>query len=108
MVSVSSRDIPDTRDFDTPPAVPVGVTTGRQLLVLADRDEAEAVAEALLEQWPALGPLELVRDALAGEDDAEDAQWLVVLEEPVGGWQAELVAAVDALVAEHEGWREEG
>ncbi|WP_035849279.1 hypothetical protein [Kitasatospora azatica] len=82
--------------------------TGRQLLVLADRDTAEEVAQTLLAQWPALGPFELVRDALAGEDDAEDAQWLVVLEEPATGWEAPLVAAVDALVAEHEGWREDG
>lgn len=108
MVCVSSPDIrddiPDTRDIAT--AAPGAA--GRQLLVLADRDEAEAVAEALLEQWPLLGPLELVRDALAGEDDAEDAQWLVVLEEPASGWDAVLLAGVDAVAAEHEGWREEG
>ncbi|MDH6138749.1 hypothetical protein P3T35_000738 [Kitasatospora sp. GP30] len=89
---MSSRD-----DRTTTPA-------GRQLLVLADRDAAEALAE----RWPALGPFELVRDALAGEDDAEDAQWLVVLEEPAEGWDAATVAAVDALAGEHEGWREDG
>ncbi|TQF05447.1 hypothetical protein E6W39_28460 [Kitasatospora acidiphila] len=93
---MSSRD-----DRTTTPA-------GRQLLVLADRDAAEEVAEALAERWPALGPFELVRDALAGEDDAEDAQWLVVLEEPAEGWDPATVAAVDALAGEHEGWREDG
>jgi hypothetical protein len=81
---------------------------GRQLLVLADRDAAEEVAQAIEERWPGLGPFELVRDSLAGEDDAEDAQWLVVLEEPADGWEAATVAALDALVGEHEGWREEG
>ncbi|MCX4749037.1 hypothetical protein OG455_26615 [Kitasatospora sp. NBC_01287] len=78
------------------------------MLVLADRDAAEAVAEELLRCRPALGPFELVRDALAGEDDAEDAQWLVVLEEPELGWDPALLASVDAVVAEHEGWREDG
>lgn len=84
------------------------LTRGRQLLVLADRDAAEEVARTLLERWPSLGPFELVRDALAGEDDAEDAQWLVVLEEPAQAWDPVLVAAVDAVVAAHDGWREEG
>ncbi|MCC9310910.1 hypothetical protein LN042_28215 [Kitasatospora sp. RB6PN24] len=93
---MSSRD-----DRTTTPA-------GRQLLVLADRDAAEEVAGEMAERWPELGPFELVRDALAGEDDAEDAQWLVVLEEPAEGWAPAVVAAVDALVAEHEGWREDG
>lgn len=90
-------------DHDT-----TGTATGRQLLVLADRDAAEAVAEELTARRPELGPLELVRDALAGEDDAEDAQWLVVLEPPAGGWDAGLLTAVDAVVAEQDGWREDG
>ncbi len=84
------------------------LTTGRQLLVLADRDAAEAVAGELTARCPELGPLELVRDALAGEDDAEDAQWLVVLEPPADGWEADLLAEIDAVVAEQDGWREDG
>ncbi|WP_280672042.1 MULTISPECIES: hypothetical protein [unclassified Kitasatospora] len=86
------------------------MTTGRQLLVLADRDSAEEVAGELTARRPELGPLELVRDALAGEDDAEDAQWLVVLEAPAvtGVWDHELLAVVDAVLAEHDGWREDG
>ncbi|MFE0457673.1 hypothetical protein ACFW1A_00220 [Kitasatospora sp. NPDC058965] len=82
--------------------------TGRQLLVLADRDSAQEVAGELRLRHPALGPAELVRDALAGEDDAEDAQWLVVLEEPADGWSAELLDLLDELAGAHEGWREDG
>jgi hypothetical protein len=80
----------------------------RQLLVLADRDSAEEVAGELALRHPALAPFELVRDALAGEDDAENAQWLVVLEEPPAGWTDALLAQLDELAGEHEGWREEG
>ncbi|MDH6131652.1 hypothetical protein P3T37_001026 [Kitasatospora sp. MAA4] len=83
------------------------VTTGRQLLVLADRDAAEAVAADLAIRRPELGTPELVRDALAGEDDAEDAQWLVVLEPPAAGWDGALLADVDAAVADQDGWRED-
>lgn len=75
----------------------------RHVLVLPDRDAAEEVAEQLelrlgLPQEP-----ELVRDALAGEDDAEDAQWLVVLEDPDAAYDPALLATV---AEEHEGWLE--
>ncbi|MEU6232953.1 hypothetical protein [Kitasatospora sp. NPDC047058] len=80
----------------------------RQLLVLPDRDAAEEAAEELSANHPDLGELEIVRDALAGEDDAEDAQWLVVVEPPENGWTPGLLRALDALAAEAEGWREEG
>ncbi|WP_371496995.1 hypothetical protein OG871_13460 [Kitasatospora sp. NBC_00374] len=80
----------------------------RQLLVLPDRDAAEEAAGKLTAEFAGLGRPELVRDALAGEDDAEDAQWLVVLEAPEdGGWSAEQLARLDGLAAEYEGWREE-
>ncbi|MFJ1701899.1 hypothetical protein [Kitasatospora sp. NPDC088346] len=80
----------------------------RQLLVLPDRDAAEEAAERLAEEFAGLGRPELVRDALAGEDDAEDAQWLVVLEAPEdGGWPAEQLDRLDGLAAEYEGWREQ-
>ncbi|WP_425555823.1 hypothetical protein [Kitasatospora nipponensis] len=78
------------------------------MLVLADRDAAEAVAEELAERRPELGPFELVRDALAGEDDAEDAQWLVVVEAPVAGWSPAVLAEIDTFLADHDGWREDG
>ncbi|MER8001820.1 MULTISPECIES: hypothetical protein [unclassified Streptomyces] len=75
----------------------------RHVLVLPDRDAAEEVAEALGERFGVTDEPQLVRDALAGEDDAEDAQWLVVVEDPEARMDA---AALDAFVADWEGWRE--
>ncbi|GGU58364.1 hypothetical protein GCM10010211_24150 [Streptomyces albospinus] len=76
----------------------------RHVLVLPDRDAAEQVAEALTERFGVAEEPQLVRDALAGEDDAEDAQWLVVVEDPEAAYDA---ARLDDLAAEYEGWREE-
>ncbi|MEV1172030.1 hypothetical protein [Nonomuraea sp. NPDC049784] len=76
----------------------------RQLLVFADRDDAEEAAETLGEWFPSLGVPRAVRETLAGEDDAEDAQWLVVLE----GLDEAALAKVDELVERYEGWREAG
>ncbi|MBV2153940.1 hypothetical protein [Kitasatospora sp. SUK 42] len=90
---------PELPDVDDPFA--------RQLLVLPDRDAAEEAAEELGASHPDLGEPEIVRDALAGEDDAEDAQWLVVLDPPPTGWTPALLHALDALATTHEGWREE-
>ncbi|MFJ1746313.1 MULTISPECIES: hypothetical protein [unclassified Streptomyces] len=75
----------------------------RHVLVLPDRDAAEEVAQALGERFAVTEEPQLVRDALAGEDDAEDAQWLVVVEDPQGRMDG---AALDAFVADWEGWRE--
>lgn len=73
------------------------------MLVLPDRDAAEEVAAQLELRLGLAEEPELVREALAGEDDAEDAQWLVVLEDP----RAEHDPAVlDSLAAEHDGWLE--
>ncbi|MEU5597510.1 hypothetical protein [Streptomyces sp. NPDC020298] len=76
----------------------------RHVLVLPDRDAAEEVAEALGQRFGVKEEPQLVRDALAGEDDAEDAQWLVVLRD-----EEERLAAeeLDALAGEWDGWREE-
>jgi hypothetical protein len=80
----------------------------RQLLVLPDRDAAEEAAAEVARRWPWLADdLELVREALAGEDDAEDAQWLVVLEVPADVPATDLLTALDDLAAAHDGWREE-
>ncbi|MFJ8583912.1 hypothetical protein ACIRD2_04530 [Streptomyces sp. NPDC093595] len=76
----------------------------RHVLVLPDRDAAEEVAEALADRFGTHEEPQLVRDALAGEDDAEDAQWLVVVEDPEGRLAA---AELDAFAAEWDGWREE-
>lgn len=62
------------------------VSDVRHVLVLPDRDAAEEVAEALEERFGVDEEPRLVRDALAGEDDAEDAQWLVLLRDEAGGW----------------------
>ncbi|MEV7613646.1 hypothetical protein [Streptomyces sp. NPDC089799] len=75
----------------------------RHVLVLPDRDAAEEVAEELTGRFGLAEEPQLVRDALAGEDDAEDAQWLVVVEDPDGRFDP---GALDALADEHEGWLE--
>ncbi|MEV8342971.1 hypothetical protein [Streptomyces niveus] len=75
----------------------------RHVLVLPDRDAAEEVAGELADRFGVLEEPQLVRDALAGEDDAEDAQWLVVIEDT----RARLdPAALDAFAGEYEGWLE--
>ena len=84
------------------------MTDVRHILVLPDRDAAEEVAEELTQRFggPQGEPPEepqLVREALAGEDDAEDAQWLVVLEAPQGRYDPKLL---DALADEYDGWLE--
>ncbi len=75
----------------------------RHVLVLPDRDAAEEVAEALVERYALNEEPQLVRDALAGEDDAEDAQWLVVVEDPDGRL---VPGELHDFVAEWDGWRE--
>ncbi|MER5714806.1 MULTISPECIES: hypothetical protein [unclassified Streptomyces] len=76
----------------------------RHVLVLPDRDAAEEVVEALRERFGVREEPQVVRDALAGEDDAEDAQWLVVLRDEEERLDA---AGLDAFAGEWEGWREE-
>jgi hypothetical protein len=75
----------------------------QHLLVLPDRESAEEAARSLVERFGPTTEPRLVRDALAGEDDAEDAQWLVVVDDPEERWDA---AALDAFVSEWEGWLE--
>ncbi|GAA2538193.1 hypothetical protein GCM10010423_39650 [Streptomyces levis] len=74
------------------------------MLVLPDRDAAEEVVEALQERFGIVEEPQLVRDALAGEDDAEDAQWLVVLRDEEERLDA---GELDRFAGEWEGWREE-
>ncbi|MET9729460.1 hypothetical protein ABZZ79_01985 [Streptomyces sp. NPDC006458] len=76
----------------------------RHVLVLPDRDTAEEVAEALGERFGLDEEPLLVRDALAGEDDAEDAQWLLVLRDEEGRLDPR---ELDEFAGEWEGWREE-
>ncbi|MGW6399042.1 hypothetical protein [Streptomyces sp. NPDC055134] len=79
------------------------MTDARHVLVLPDRDAAEEVAEELPDRFGVTEEPQLVRDALAGEDDAEDAQWLVVIEDPTGRLDP---ASLDEFAVEHEGWLE--
>lgn len=76
----------------------------RHVLVLPDRDTAEEAAEALADRYELDEEPQLVRDALAGEDDAEDAQWLLVIEDPDSRLSA---VELDDFAAEWDGWREE-
>ncbi|MCX4908742.1 hypothetical protein [Streptomyces sp. NBC_00878] len=76
----------------------------RHVLVLPDRDAAQEAAEALGERFALDEEPQLVRDALAGEDDAEDAQWLLVLRDGDGRLDAK---ELDEFAGEWDGWREE-
>ncbi|WP_432035517.1 hypothetical protein [Streptomyces cucumeris] len=88
---------------DNVPVIDEGLNGARHILVLPDRDAAEEVAEALPQRFRVAHEPQLVRDALAGEDDAEDAQWLVVVEDPAGELDP---AALEVFAEEHEGWLE--
>ncbi|MEE1938179.1 hypothetical protein V1L54_01890 [Streptomyces sp. TRM 70361] len=77
----------------------------RHILVLPDRDAAEEAAGELADRLGLPEEPRPIREALAGEDDAEDAQWLLVLDDPGGAYDP---AALDALAAEYEGWLERG
>ncbi|MFH8288487.1 hypothetical protein [Streptomyces sp. NPDC018059] len=79
------------------------MTDVRHVLVLPDRDAAEEVAAELPDRFGVAEEPQLVRDALAGEDDAEDAQWLVVIEDPESRLDH---TALDELAATYEGWLE--
>ncbi|MEU0595422.1 MULTISPECIES: hypothetical protein [Streptomyces] len=76
----------------------------RHVLVLPDRDAAEEAAQALGERFGIDEEPRVLRDALAGEDDAEDAQWLVVLRDERDALDP---GELDAFAGEWEGWREE-
>lgn len=82
----------------------VRVSDVRHVLVLPDRDAAQKALEALGERFGIHEEPQLVRDALAGEDDAEDAQWLVVLRDAGGRLDA---GELDEFAGEWDGWREE-
>lgn len=75
----------------------------RHLLVLPDRDAAEEVAVETVQRFGLTEEPQVLRDALAGEDDAEDAQWIVVVDDPRGALDP---AALRALAEEYEGWLE--
>jgi len=74
------------------------------VLVLPDRDAAEEAAAALGERFGLDEEPQPLREALAGEDDAEDAQWLLVLRDEEERLDAE---ELDEFAAQWDGWREE-
>lgn len=80
------------------------VSDVRHVLVLPDRDAAREAAEALAERFALDEEPQFVRDALAGEDDAEDAQWLLVLRDEKGRLDPR---ELDEFAGEWDGWREE-
>ncbi len=75
----------------------------RHLLVLADRDAAQEAADIAADRFALSEEPQVVREALAGEDDAEDAQWLVVIEDNTGEVPPD---ELDKLAGEYGGWYE--
>lgn len=67
------------------------------LLVLPERDDALSLAAELTELG--LADVRVHREALAGEDDAEDVEWAVYAVSPPG-WRERLSDLAEA----HEGW----
>ncbi|WP_440902518.1 HAD family hydrolase [Actinosynnema sp.] len=80
-----------------------GAAAGPVLLVLHDRDVAEEVAAELLAAgW---SPCLVHKELLAGEDDAEDADWVVEVESGPDGRAADVHRPfLDALAERHEGF----
>ncbi len=75
----------------------------RHLLVLVERDAAEEAAETASERFGLTEEPQVVRESLAGEDDAEDAQWLVVIDDATGELPTD---DLDKLAQEYGGWYE--
>ncbi|MCX2950639.1 HAD family hydrolase [Lentzea sp. NEAU-D7] len=98
--------VPDTAALRTALAVR-GLIPPTVLLILPDRDEAEELAASLLEAgW---GPCAVHRDMLAGEDDAEDVDWVIELTTAPDGLPASAHrGALDDLAEQHDGFTGEG
>ncbi|MFW5417395.1 hypothetical protein J0910_12355 [Nocardiopsis sp. CNT-189] len=71
------------------------------LVTLHDREDAEELAEQLLDQGYA--PCTVHRDMLAGEDDAEDADWVIEVRVGPHGGSALFDEPHLALLAEDYG-----
>ena len=79
------------------------------LLVFPDRDDAERVADDLRDEG--FADVRVVREALAGEDDAEGHDWAVHVAEEVLGDEEDGLDVDDglgerlaALAEEFDGW----
>ncbi|MEV6318234.1 hypothetical protein [Streptomyces sp. NPDC051776] len=97
----SAASLPPETDQSPGSDAPVAL---HHVLVFPDRESAEDAAEEVVDRFAPGSMPQLVRDALAGEDDAEDAQWLVVIDDPAERLDA---AELAALSEEYEGWLEE-
>ncbi|MFI6097343.1 HAD-IA family hydrolase [Lentzea sp. NPDC051213] len=97
--------VPDTAALRTALAVR-GLIPPTVLLILPDRDEAEELAtELLADGW---GPCAVHRDMLAGEDDAEDVDWVIELTTaPDGAPASARRDELDALAERHDGFTAE-
>ncbi|MFS8096548.1 HAD-IA family hydrolase [Lentzea alba] len=94
--------VPDTAALRTALAVR-GLIPPTVLLILPDRDEAEELAASLLaDGW---GPCAVHRDMLAGEDDAEDVDWVIELTTAPDGTPASAHRTeLDDLAERHDGF----
>lgn len=94
--------VPDTAALRTALAVR-GLIPPTVLLILSDRDEAEELAQELLaDGW---GPCAVHRDMLAGEDDAEDVDWVIELTTAPDGTPASAHRdRLDEVAERHEGF----
>ncbi|WP_265445492.1 ribonuclease E inhibitor RraB [Flexivirga meconopsidis] len=77
------------------------------LMVFPERDAAEEVAEELADDD--FGSVRVLSEALAGEDDAEDVNWVVhvvqdTVDDPAGAVARALSERFSALAEEHDGW----
>ncbi len=80
---------------------------GAVLVTLSDREDAEELAEQLLEQG--YEPCLVHRDMLAGEDDAEDADWVIeVRTGPHGGSAVFDEPHLAALAEDYGGFASQG
>ncbi|MEV6243510.1 HAD-IA family hydrolase [Lentzea sp. NPDC051838] len=101
-VGLDGVHVPDTAALRTALAVR-GLIGPTVLLILPDRDEAEELAAELLESgW---GPCHVHRDMLAGEDDAEDVDWVIELTTAPDGLPASAHRPeLDDLADRHDGF----
>lgn len=75
------------------------MTDRRYLLVFSDRETAEAVADEVTDGFGS-SDVRVIRETLAGEDDDEDAQWLVSVSAVLDR------RALADLADDYEGWLE--
>lgn len=85
-----------------PAAAPASAVL-EHLLVFPDRDVAEAVAASFDRHDYA--SVRVLRDALAGEDDADDVEWAVhVVDERASPDEATERTRMQALATDNGGW----